>query len=125
MLRTVTNIVTSCLLLVSTTGLAVSKHYCGGDLVSVELKTEADACCDDGMCCNTETQFLQLEEDFIASTTSIDLRNLFSADLIQPNSAMELLNSFHYHYYTSIIFPDVPPPHPIPVRLALHQVYRL
>lgn len=123
MLRNVTNIIMTCLLLISTTGFAVSKHYCGGNLVSVELKTEADPCCDDGMCCHTETQFLQLDNDFLAVVTSINLKNNFASKLIMNSSEVELplpetgfVTSFNY---------TAPPPRCTGTRMALQQVFLL
>ncbi len=73
MLRKIGHITTMCLLLISTTGFAVSEHFCGADLVSIELATEAEDCCNDGMCCHSETDFYQLEEDFIISSSLINL----------------------------------------------------
>ena len=69
MLQKFSHIVLASLLLVSTIGMAVSKHYCGGSLVSVSLFEEAEACCDDPGCCQTKNEFIQVKEDF--STPSI------------------------------------------------------
>ncbi|PWD97517.1 HYC_CC_PP family protein [Marinilabilia rubra] len=123
MLRNVTNIIMTCLLLISTTGFAVSKHYCGNELISVELKTEADPCCDDGMCCHTETQFLQLDNDYLAVVTNINPENLFASDLIMNSSEVELPlpeTGFNTSFNNS-----GPPPRCTGTRLALQQVYRL
>ena len=66
MLKRFSHISLSFLLLVSTVGFAVSKHYCGDALVDIAYNENADACCDDGACCHNETQVFQLDEDFSA-----------------------------------------------------------
>ncbi len=83
MLRKFGNIMTMCLLLISTTGFAVSEHFCGTDLVSIELNKEAEPCCDNAMCCHSETQFYQLDEDFMFTATSYDFETLTVTDLPQ------------------------------------------
>lgn len=113
----------TCLLLISTTGFAVSKHYCGDDLVSVELKTETDPCCDSEMCCHTETQFLQLENDFLAVSTNFNLENLFASDLIMNSSEVELPLP-ETDFNTSFYYSD-PPPRCTGTRLAMQQMYLL
>lgn len=125
MFKTATHILMSCLLLVSTTGLAVSKHYCGEDLISMEIAAEAESCCDDGACCQTETQYLQLNEDFVASTLPVDLRNLFSVDSFL-NATEQEITSVKTDFYSILpSYPGMPPPRPMQVRLAIHQVYLL
>ena len=66
MLKKIGHIVLSLLLLLATTGMAVSKHYCGDSLVSTVLFGEADPCCESGSCCQNESSFYQLDEDFSA-----------------------------------------------------------
>ncbi|MGM0377609.1 MAG: HYC_CC_PP family protein [Bacteroidota bacterium] len=127
MFRTVTNIIMSCLLLVSTTGLAVSKHYCGDDLVAVEIAAEADSCCDDGACCQTETQHLHLDDDFVASNLPVDFRNLFSVDFFLNAKEQEIFSIRSDHHSKLLLYPDMhmQSPRKMQVRLAIHQVYRL
>jgi len=58
-------------LLLGTAGLVVSKHYSNGELYSSSLFGEAEPCCaDDEMCscCSTETEFFQVEDDFISTS---------------------------------------------------------
>ena len=125
MLKTATHIIISCLLLVSTTGLAVSKHYCGDDLVSVKIAAEAETCCNDDSCCHTETQYLQLDDDFVASTLPVDFRNLFSIDLFLNATEQEIFPIRDNHYSKRLPFTNMSPPRTMQVRLAIHQVYLL
>lgn len=58
------------LLLLSTMGIAVSKHYCGENLVSVSFFDEANKCCDDGDCCHNDNLFFQVNDDFSVPSVS-------------------------------------------------------
>lgn len=123
MFRTVTNIIMTCLLLLSTTGFAISEHYCGNKLVAVEFKTGIDPCCSDDSCCHTDIQFLQLDDDFLAVAPQTNMENIFASDLIITSSHVE----FHLPescFITSFNYSD-PPPRSISTRLASQQVFLL
>jgi hypothetical protein len=64
MIKRVSHIGLIFLLLSATTGMTVSKHYCGNFLVSTVFFGEAESCCDSGNCCHNESAFYQLDEDF-------------------------------------------------------------
>lgn len=66
MMKKISHISLIFLLLAATTGMAVSKHYCGNSLISIVFFGEAEPCCDSGNCCHNETQFFQVDEDFSA-----------------------------------------------------------
>ncbi len=123
MLRIITNIIISSLLLVSTTGIAVSRHYCEEEFISVELKTEAGPCCNDDMCCHTETQLIQVTNDFLASAPNLVLENPFPSDLILTFSEIER-KPVNIGFKTSSTHYALPLPE-TSTRLALKQVYRL
>jgi hypothetical protein len=123
MLRQIANVIMTCLLLVSTTGFAVSEHYCGNHLVSVKLDTQPQACCDGGMCCYTETSFYKLDDNFLASYTQINLESRFCVNLLLPSTYVEVPQPEN-SYFLSITFPG-PPPLSMQSRLAVQQVYRL
>lgn len=63
MLKKSVHIILSFLLLVATSGLFLSKHYCGGKLLSVSLFQTASSCCDSDSCCQHETAIIQLDWD--------------------------------------------------------------
>jgi hypothetical protein len=75
------------------------------------------------MCCHTESQFLQLENEFLTSATHFNAENLFSSDLLLTSSEVAFpfrKSDFNLSFnYTS------PPPRCTSSRLALQQVYRL
>lgn len=124
MLKKILHIVFATLLLVTTMGLMVSKHYCGGQLVSVSVFHKADSCCDDGGCCNNETHFFQVKDDFSAPAVfSVPLsaeihllsQQLWQAEFLFP-SEQEEQNTIDY---------QSPPPLTVMEKLAEEQVYRL
>ncbi|MGQ1891397.1 HYC_CC_PP family protein [Thermophagus sp. OGC60D27] len=125
MLRAVTNMVITFLLLISTTGLAVSKHYCGQQLKSVELKPVVAACCDEGSCCHTETQFFRVDDDFLMGHTTGEPENFHFTDIVLP-SPIDVVKPFAtLSTDTSINYSDPPPLVTTLRRLALVQTYLL
>ncbi|MBS2100441.1 hypothetical protein KEM10_19300 [Carboxylicivirga linearis] len=55
------------LLMTSTMGFTVSKHYCGTRLVDVSINKKAQSCCGNegtSKCCHNETHHFQVEDDF-------------------------------------------------------------
>ncbi|WP_340111662.1 HYC_CC_PP family protein [Maribellus mangrovi] len=123
MIKKLSHIVFATLLLVSTIGMAVSKHYCHNSLVGVSFFSQADSCCDDGGCCTNENQFYQIKEDFSAPVIStvpilaeleVLQQTLFDFDVLTPN---ELTEEF--------TLTSDPPPPTVPELLAWEQVYLL
>lgn len=70
MFRKLINIIVSLLLLTTTVGFSISKHYCGEDLISISISHEAESCCDmegENGCCHNETEAYQLNNIFVIS----------------------------------------------------------
>lgn len=114
-----------CLLLVSTTGFAVSEHFCGTDLVSIEIAKEADDCCNDGMCCHSETDFYQLDEDFLFSAPqfNVDCDAVIDLPLLAVHAKYELTEN----KAKSALYADFesPPPQERKLILSSIQTYLL
>ncbi|MBE9511743.1 MAG: hypothetical protein IMY71_12775 [Bacteroidetes bacterium] len=75
MFRKTANIILVLLLLTTTIGFSVSKHYCGSRLVEVSINSEAEPCCNDmgnSGYCHNETEYFQLIDDLI---TPVPLEN--------------------------------------------------
>lgn len=124
MFKTFSHIILSFLLLVATTGMAVSKHYCGGNLISVDIFDEADSCCESGNCCHNETTFYQVNEDFSAPVVS-QLPYIIAIDLLigLPGQLPEWnLQEIPVNF---IIEKDLPPPPNIQTVLSLKQTWLL
>jgi hypothetical protein len=125
MLKRISHIILSLVLLVSTMGMAVSKHYCGENLVSVSVfSNDNDSCCDMDNCCQNETNVYQVKEDFsvppgstIPVLAELDILgyDLFAGTgLINPEKEIE-----------NTVFDESPLLLPIQKTLSLKQVYRL
>ena len=68
------------LLLISTAGIAVSKHYCGNTLQKVSINSDVNSCCEEKMpnCpCNSETAHYKVDSDF-------QTVQFFDLDTFQP-----------------------------------------
>ena len=118
MLRKSSHIILAALLMISTMGMAVSKHYCGDDLVSVSMFDEAETCCGDMGCCRTENEFFQVKEDYstpVVLTTPVLAEHLLKENFI----ATAEHQIFEFSYDES--------PHPLNIQtvLSLKQVYLL
>jgi len=86
-IKKISNIILAIILLVSTTGFTLSKHYCGGKLESVEVNAEAESCCDSPYCCHTETEFNKLSVEFLSSATEVQ---------VNENKSYQLVDLFEY-----------------------------
>jgi len=64
MIKKVSNILMVMLLLLATSGITMSKHYCGNNLRSVGIFSVPQSCCDAPGCCHTETEVYQVKNDF-------------------------------------------------------------
>ncbi|WP_303918514.1 hypothetical protein [Draconibacterium sediminis] len=123
MIRKLSHIILATLLLATTMGMAVSKHYCHSSLVDVSVFAQADSCCEDGGCCTNDNHFYQVKEDFSAPVistipvlTEIDVlhQTLLDPDILIPN---ELTEEFE--------LTNAPPPPTVMEFLAEEQLYLL
>lgn len=124
MLKKITHIVFATLLLLTTMGLMVSKHYCGGHMVSVSVFHQADTCCGDSGCCNDETRFFQVKDDFSAPAIfSVPVTAEFDlfAQLIWQAGVLLPYETEEEHTFIS----QTPPPLTVMEKLAEQQVYLL
>lgn len=112
------------LLLLSTTGLAISKHYCGGKLISTSFFVEADSCCDSDDCCKNETKVFQLDEDFSVSA-ALELPETVHIDLLAVSLVILNLSSDENSLVDELLITDSPPPPKIQISLAQRQTYLL
>lgn len=81
MLKKVGHIMLSALLLITTMGMVVSKHYCQGNLYSVSIDGLNNDKCDMGNCCHDETHFFKVQEDF-SQPQIINVPDLAGFDLL-------------------------------------------
>lgn len=113
------------LLLITTTGFTITKHYCGGNLVDVGINVVSETCCDmnERNCCKNESEFFQLSDDF-SDSQILNLEFEFDFDI-----SLIFQESFEVETITLIssIYLDksfIPPPN-LSVVLANIQSFRL
>ena len=105
--------------------MAVSKHYCSGDLIASTIFSEAESCCDGPCdCCHNENHFYKVQDDF--SVTQIqDTHQLAEIDILGNELfSLELASEFESKL-NPVIFVDSPPPPKIQEVLSLKQSYLL
>lgn len=124
MIKIYSHIIISLLLLVTTTGMAVSKHFCDELLVSTSFFAETEACCDGDACCHHESEFFQLKDDFQPSMpekvpASVEIE-LISYEVMSLTPE-DLSSTFHN------TFAENKPPSPPKIQtvLSLKQSYLL
>lgn len=124
MLRRFSHITLSVLLLTTTMGFAVSKHFCGNTFVTFKIFGEAKSCCGDSDCCHNENHFYQVQDDF-SSAQIQDIPQLAETDILGHELfSFELISEDENSDY-HIIFTDSPPPPKIQEVLSLKQAYLL
>ena len=122
MLRKIKHIILALLLLVSTSGVAISKHYCGTNLKSVSILTTPESCCEGPAgCCHNENVEIEIKDNYSIASFNYD----FSVFAVESSSLMELLQlnvseftpDFHIYSYL--------PEQRMQTRLSCLQTYRL
>ena len=101
MFRKSLNIIIASILLISTTGFTVSKHYCGSTLVSMTLNSEAESCCGmNGSYCHNESDFFQVDDDFSSNIQKLEIEYFaFVFKIIENYSFQNIIQE----YYNSIL----------------------
>ena len=122
MLRKILHITISIILLTTTVGFSVSKHYCGNELVSVSIDHEEKPCCDMDACCHNETKVFQLNENVVISPA---LENNFvnSVDLLFPLFYVIQINTFFEEINFTFHLHESPPPIKRQTVLSSLQTY--
>lgn len=111
------HLIVAFVLLVSTIGVVINKHYSGGELFSTALFVDAESCCSSSCChsmpmegCHEELEYHKLEVDFTIpdNSTSLTFSTLdISLFLINPKFTGELYSDV---IQNNIAFRDLKPP---------------
>mgnify|MGYP001591848600 CR=1 FL=1 len=87
MLKQVLNSIVALLLIISTTGVIINKHYSGGELFSAALFIEAESCCETSCChhehqnnCHEVSEFYKLVADYTI-TDKLKISNVLPGNL--------------------------------------------
>jgi len=125
MFRKITYIILAFLLLTTTLGFTVSKHYCGSELIEVSINSKAEPCCDDvgtSGCCRNEMEYYQLKEDVVSPIyfESIQIANF---DILFPLIFDFLSDASSDNEIDVLNFAESPPQFTIQAKLSLMQTY--
>lgn len=123
MLRKITHIAVALMLLITTMGFTVSKHYCSDSLVKVTINAEAKSCCDmENGCCRNETVHFHLEGNYVFPMV-INYVQVSNIDILFP--VVFSLNQFEpgKDISSEINYSESPPPPRIQTLLSLLQTY--
>jgi len=123
MLKKITHIILALFLLVSTTGITFSMHYCGGKLVSASINKEAKSCCDDARgCCENKTLHFEVKDDYVCQV-QIDNLKTVELDVLFPILFVVNFELLPEAEKATVVFYDTSPPPTIQTRLAFLQTY--
>lgn len=78
MVKILTHIITAFLLLITTTGFAVSSHYCRGELKDVSINDVTKSCCatNNNNCCRNEVKVFKVSSDFSSVEIPMEFNSL-------------------------------------------------
>ena len=124
MFRKIANIITVLALLVATTGIIISKHYCGDTLVSVTIDARAESCCGTTCnCCHTDIVSIHLKDNFVNQHISINTEPP-AIDCFLSVPAEYLLNNYvPFDEFSQVVF-ESPPHQDTSDYLSFLQTYR-
>ena len=124
MFKKISHIILSLLLLFATVGMAVSTHYCAGELVDVSVYGSSDNCCSGGDCCQNEVHIFQVKDSFAQPAVSFvpasSIITLLANDFIPVDgfSSDQPVGTFHFNT-------EPPPVLPLKTAIAVRQVFLL
>jgi len=99
-------------LILATTGLSISKHYCGNSVVRTTLGTEAENCMPDMNmdpgCCDNQTETIILDDDFQVSHSNFEI--IPEYEILVAYLAAVLVPISEQSNYLSLISNDTGPP---------------
>ena len=122
-LKKFSHIILILLLLVSTAGVTINKHYSGGDLFSTALFVEADSCCEIPCgCCDESSDTFKIEAEYLASTFELSEVAQFELLFISLTALMQSAQTSAST--SSKLIGDFSPP-PSPDLCVINQVFRL
>lgn len=121
MIKKVSHIILSILLLIATTGFTLyNKHHCGEELMAISLQTDQNDCCDmASACCHEEAETIKIDAEYLSASFDynfeldvIKVRNLQGSIFNNPEKgtnsialtyhSMSLLTSIEVRSYLQV-----------------------
>ncbi len=125
MVKKISHIILFVLMMVSTLGFTITKHYCGEDLVDLSISGSVDSCCDmQGACCHDEAQTFQLDQDY---TVPMMVNHVDYIAFVCYEIPVLLIESLQNNTTSTDawVVGNAPPPKDVLDFLSGIQVYRL
>ncbi len=113
------------LLMITTMGFSVSKHYCGTRLIEVSINSTIEPCCKDvgtSSCCHDETEYFRFDKDYVSPVIA-DNDQITIFDILFPAVAVYLLDNSVIVEKDILNFAESPPPLALHTKLSLFQTY--
>lgn len=111
-MRRIFHILMAVTLILATTGLSISKHYCGNSIIHTTLGTEAKSCMPDmdmnQGCCDNQTETLILDDDFQLSNSNFKI--IPEYEILVAYLVTLLIPIPEQSNYLSLISNDTDPP---------------
>lgn len=110
MFRKLIHLVLTFTIVLATSGITVTKHYCGDTLDSIAVNTIHKSCCDAGCpLCHNVTHAFKVKDDFFASDFKIDMPAVINLSwLVLPtNTDLSLVSNpfVNKQNYSPLILP--------------------
>lgn len=122
MLKKITHIALGFLILVSTTGYTINRHYCGNTLETISINSKPEPCCDIDGCCHDEAEHFQVKDDFCPT---INMPSVVAPeiDVLYNTTFVTYLYKIFNAEFTSFTVTEYPPPLKRNTLLSFFQAY--
>ncbi|NQU35201.1 MAG: hypothetical protein HQ521_18400 [Bacteroidetes bacterium] len=122
MFKKISHILFALIILITSVGVTVSKHYCGSTLKSVSVIVAPEPCCEipDG-CCHDESITIKMENDFSVTSFFVDFTQL----ALELPAMVELIQDEYSGFEPITRFIHKPPPLTTQTVLSYLQSYLL
>lgn len=121
MIKKISHIIFALLILASTAGMTISRHYCGDTLKNISILNVDKSCCDNPDCCHNESETYVIEDRYSVSTFNYEFTILA---MIVPVLYEQHLDSL-LDENSELLWIDAPPPPKIQTFLAQSQAFLL
>ena len=126
MVKQLSHIILSILLLIATVGVTFNAHYCGGSMQKVEFSSVDHHCCNADMCgqCENHLVTYKINGDYLASANTFAGQDIPTFDLFGITSDLFYVNPFTNHDFSALTGNYMPHLHAPPPDPVITQSFR-